>query len=137
MTPTQLAYRGYNLMMAAFLFFIGIGMGTDAIPEGDVPDKIDDLLLLAIGLIAVGWYLTWSRNRRSLVPVVLTVVALAAQVLGVVLEADDPASIGDNIGGMVMLVPLVVFATWQYVRTARIIGAEVPVPVGSMGSDEP
>ena len=122
MTPTQAAQRGYNLMAAAFLFFIGLGMGTNAIPEADFADKIDDLGLLIIGLIAVLWYLTVGRTRRSIVPVVLTVLALAAQVLGVVLEVSDKDAFGDNIGGMVILVPFLLFIVWQYTRQAKVIG---------------
>ena len=132
MTPTQVAHRGYNLMAAAFLFFIGIGLGTNAIPEADFADKIDDLGLLIIGLIAVLWYLTVGRTRRSIVPVVLTVLALAAQVLGVVLEVSDKDAFGDNIGGMVILVPFLLFMIWQYTRQARVIGAVMPAGPAEM-----
>lgn len=129
MTPTQVAQRGYNLMAAAFLFLIGIGMGTNAIPEADFLDKIDDLSLLTIGLIAVLWYLSMGRTSRSIVPVVLTALALAAQVLGVVLEVSDKDAFGDNIGGMVILVPFLLFMIWQYARQARVIGAVMPAGV--------
>jgi hypothetical protein len=116
MTPRQILNRGYNLMIVAVLFFIGLGLGTDAIPESDFADKIDDLGLLVVGLIAVVWYLTTGSSKRTVVPVVLTMLALAFQVLGVFLEIGDKASFGDNIGGMVMLVPFTLFALWQYVR---------------------
>ena len=125
MTPTQVAQRGYNLMAAAFLFFIGMGLGTNAIPEVGFADKIDDLSLLIVGLIAVLWYLTVGRTRRSIVPVVLTVLALAAQGLGVVLEVSDKDAFGDNIGGMVILVPFLLFIVWQYMRQARVIGVVI------------
>jgi hypothetical protein len=131
MTPTQVAHRGYNLMAAAFLFFIGLGMGSNAIPEANFPDKIDDLALLTIGLITVLWYLTIGRTRRSIAPVVLTALALAAQVLGVVLEVSDKDAFGDNIGGMVILVPFLLFMIWQYARQARVI--DVVIPAGPAG----
>lgn len=131
MTPTQIANRGYNLMATAFLFLIGLGMGTDAIPEADFADKLDDLSLLAIGLLAVIWYLSMGRTRRSIMPIVLTVLALAAQVLGVVLEAGDQSAFGDNIGGMVMLVPFLLFIIWQYVRQARFVGSMASAEVTS------
>lgn len=116
MTPTQILNRGYNLMIVAFLFFIGLSMGASAAPEGDFSDKIDDLGLLAIGLVAVAWYLTSGRAKRSAVPLALTMLALAVQALGVVIEAGDKTSVGDNIGGMVMLAPFTVFALWQFMR---------------------
>lgn len=116
MTIIQIQNRGYNLMMAAFLFFVGLGFGTDAIPEGELADKIDDLGLLVVGIIALVWYLSSNHYKRTPIPIVLTVLALAFQVVGVLLEHDDPASFGDNIGGMLMLVPLMIFALWQYLR---------------------
>src|ERR1700730_16971067 len=60
-TPTQLLNRGYNLMIIAFLFLIGLAMGTNAIPEGGFSDKIDDFGLFAVGVIAVVWYLACSN----------------------------------------------------------------------------
>jgi hypothetical protein len=116
MTPRQIVNRGYNLMIVAFLFFIGLSMGASAAPEGDFTDKIDDLGLLAIGLIAVAWYLASGRAQRSVIPLALTLLALAFQTLGVFLEVGDKTSFGDNIGGLVMLAPFTLFAFWQYVR---------------------
>lgn len=116
MTVIQIQNRGYNLMMAAFLFFVGLGFGTDAIPEGEFADKIDDLGLLVVGIIALVWYFASNRYKRTPIPIVLTVLALGFQVVGVVLEHDDPASFGDNIGGVLMLIPLTIFALWQYLR---------------------
>jgi uncharacterized membrane protein len=103
-------------MIVAFLFFIGLSMGASAAPEGDFTDKIDDLGLLAIGLIAVAWYLASGRAQRSVIPLALTLLALAFQTLGVFLEVGDKTSFGDNIGGLVMLAPFTLFAFWQYVR---------------------
>ena len=46
--------------------------------------------------------------------------------MGVVLEIGDDQSLGDNIGGMLMLVPLTLFAIWQYVRAPARLEASVP-----------
>ena len=122
MTSRQILHRGYNLMVVAFLFFIGLSMAMDAVPETEFADKIDDLGLLLVGLIAVAWYLTRGRNR-SVVPVALSVLALAVQTLGLFLEFGDKASFGDNIGGIVALAPFTIFVIWQYVRQPAIIDA--------------
>ncbi len=127
MTSQQILNRGYNLMTVAFLFFLGFGMGTDAIPEGELIDKVDDLGLLTIGLIAVVWYLTAGRSNHSIVPVALTALALAVQTLGFIFEIGDKASFGDNIGGMVMLVPFTVFAIWQYMRQPALVATSETV----------
>jgi len=52
-TATQIVNRGYNLMITAFLFIIGLAMGSNAIPEGEFTAKLDDLGLLGVGRIAV------------------------------------------------------------------------------------
>ena|SRR5579883_872395 len=136
MTPQQIWNRGYNLMIVAFLFFVGLSMGADAIPEGEFTDKIDDLGLLAVGIIAVVWYLTSGRSRRTIVPLVLSGLALAFQIVGVVLEVGDSASFGDNIGGMVILVPFLLFAIWQYARQPSML-AKIVTPVSPTPMREP
>jgi hypothetical protein len=117
MTIEEVRDRGYNLLVTTVLFLAGIGLGSSAIPEGDAIDKVDDVGLLVVGLVAAGWYLFGGmRLRRTPVPLVLAVLALAVQVLGAFLEFGDEASFGDNIGGMLMLVPLTGIAVWQYLR---------------------
>lgn len=135
MAPRQVLNRGYNLMIVAFLFFIGLSMAMDAVPEAEFVDKIDDLGLLLVGLIAVGWYLAGGWKRRSVVPVVLTVLALAFQILGLFLEFGDAASFGDNIGGIIALAPFTIFAIWQFARQPAVIEAApastTPAPTAS------
>lgn len=131
-SPAQILNRGYNLMITAFLFLIGLAMGSNALPEGGVSDKVDDFGLFAVGLIAVVWYLSGSnRFTRSRIPIALALVAVAVQVLGVVLEAGDDKALGDNIGGMLMLVPLTLFAIWQYVRVPEWAKPSMPGPQSS------
>jgi hypothetical protein len=38
-------------------------------------------------------------------------------------SGTDRAASGDNIGGMTLFVPLLVFAIVQYLRTRRLLGA--------------
>jgi hypothetical protein len=129
MTSEQVRNRGYNLLVTTVLFTAGLGLGSSAIPEGDLADKVDDLGLLVIGLVAAGWYLFGgARLRRTPVPLVLTVLALVAQLAGVFLEAGDKESFGDNIGGMLMLVPFTGIALWQYLRPIGLSERPSPAP---------
>jgi hypothetical protein len=120
-TTTDAVNRGYNLMVTAVLFFAGAAFGTVAFNEADLIDKIDDFGLLIVGAVAVVWYL-WSGNavRRSVLPLVLGIVALVVQLSAIVFERDDPTAFGDNVGGIILFTPFVIFAIYQYMRSGRL-----------------
>jgi len=121
MTTPEAINRGYNLMVTAVLFFAGLAFGTVAIAEADAIDKVDDIGLLVVGAIAVIWYLSRDhRTRHSQVPVLLAIVALIAQLSAIVFERDDPTAFGDNIGGIILFVPFVIFAIYQYRRVGSL-----------------
>lgn len=119
MTLTDSVNRGYNLMICALLGLPGLALGTVLIAEPELNDKIDDTGLLVTGIIAVIWYLV-GRNRfsRSVVPVVLVCVALTAQIVGVLIERDDKEAFGDNIGGSLLYVGLLLLSIVQYRKNA-------------------
>jgi hypothetical protein len=106
--------RGYNLMITAFLALGGIAFGTVITQESDLPDKVDDAGFLLLGIGAVIWYLASKRTQRTIVPVILAAAAVVVQIVGVVLENGDDKAFGDNIGGMFLFIPLLVFAALQY-----------------------
>jgi len=127
MTLTQTVNRGYNLMICAFLTLAGLAFGSVIANEADLPDKIDDGGLLLAGILGLAWYLMGNnRYSRSMVPVVLVVLALAAQVAGVFIEVGDKEAFGDNIGGMIIYVPLLVLALFQYRKNAAFQGDTTP-----------
>ena len=115
MTLQNAINRGYNLLASTVLALAGLAFGTVAFEEGGLLDKVDDIGFLVIGAVAVIWYL-FGRNRfkRSVVPIVLSAIAIIVQVVGLVLEKDDPASFGDNIGGMWLFVPLFFILVVQF-----------------------
>jgi hypothetical protein len=114
--------RGYNLMAVALLFLGGLAFGTLVFGEAEFADKIDDGGLLAVGVIAVVWYLVGAnRFRLTRWPLALAVAAVVLQVIGVVVERSDSAELGDNIGGMILYVPLLIFLYLQYSRTRDIL----------------
>jgi hypothetical protein len=59
-----------------------------------------------------------SRNRftRSLVPVGFAIAAVAVQIVGLLIEPDDPKAFGDNIGGMLFFVPAMILLVVPYWR---------------------
>ncbi len=114
------ANRAFNLTVTAVLFFAGVAFAGVAFGEKEPLDQIDDSGLLLIGLIAAGWYL-WHRHRylRSAVPLALTVIATAFQLLAIPIEHDDTAAFGDNIGGSILYVSFLLFVVYQYLRPPR------------------
>ena len=132
MTLQNAINRGYNLLACTVLALAGLAFGTVVLEEADLLDKVDDIGFLVIGAVAVIWYLV-GRNRfkRSVVPIVLTGTAIIIQIVGLVLEKDDPASFGDNIGGIWLFVPLFVFLIVQFYINRRLLVASAEVTPAS------
>lgn len=127
MTVDQALNRGYNLMLTAFLLLTGLAFASGGIRENDLTDKLDDLGLLALGIILLVWYLMReNRLQRSLVPVVMVVLALFVQIYGLLNEISDKEAVGNDIGGMFIYVPLVLFAFYQYLRRPRMEATRPP-----------
>jgi hypothetical protein len=122
MTLRESINHGYNLMVTAVLLFGGLAFGTLVFnpAENDWFDRLDDIALPLIGIACLVWFLSGrNRFRRSIVPLVLVGLALVLQLVAVPLERDDMAAFGDNIGGLVLLLPFFVFALVYYLRVIR------------------
>jgi uncharacterized membrane protein (UPF0136 family) len=132
MTLQNAINRGYNLLACTVLALAGLAFGTIVFEEADLLDKVDDIGFLVIGAVAVTWYLV-GRNRfkRSVVPIVLSGLAIIVQVVGLVLEKDNAASFGDNIGGMWLFVPLFVVLVVQFYLNRRHLVASTEVAPAS------
>jgi hypothetical protein len=114
--------RSYNLMAISILGLAGIAFGSVLFAEDGAADSIDDAGLLLVGIAAVIWYLSGkNRFRLSLTPIWLTTAALLFQITGIILEAGDTADRGDNLGGLVLYVPLLIFLGVQFRKTRRTI----------------
>ncbi len=99
----------------------GFAFGSVLIPEKDLTDKIDDASFLAIGIVALVWYLAGTnRFKLSRLPNLLSGLAVIMQIVGVVLEHHDKEAFGDNIGGMILFVPLFILLWVQFGRTRSV-----------------
>ena len=131
MTTQDAINRGYNLLACTALPIVGLSFSPVASLEGDLSDKLDDIGLALVGALALIWYLV-GRNRfkRSVVPLALASLAVAVQVLGMVLEFGDRASFGDNIGGIVVTGSFFVVLLVQFFVNRRhlaVAAEDVPV----------
>lgn len=132
MTLQNAINRGYNLLACTTLALAGLAFGNVVFEEAALLDKVNDIGFLVIGAVAVIWYLV-GRNRfkRSLVPIILSGIVVIVQIVGLVLEKDDPASFGDNIGGMWLVVPLFVVLVVQFYVNRRHLAASAEVAPAS------
>jgi uncharacterized membrane protein len=128
MTLQNAINRGYNLLACTALALAGLAFGTIVFEEADLLDKVDDIGFLVIGAVAVIWYLV-GRNRfkRSVMPIILSGITIIVQIVGLVLEKDNAASFGDNIGGMWLFVPLFVVLVVQFYVNRRLLTASAEV----------
>ena len=121
MTVEQALNRGYNLMLKTFILLTGLAFASGGIRENDLTDKLDDLGLLALGIILLVWYLLGeNRYRRSIFPVVFILLTVPPQIWGLINEINDKEAVGNDIGGMFIYIPLALFTLYQYLRPPKV-----------------
>jgi hypothetical protein len=119
MTVADAVNRGFNLMASAILALAGAAFSELIFSEPDAIDKVDNSVLLLVGIIAVVWYLWGGQQwKRTPIPLVFSGVALLGQFLGIGIEIGDSAAVGDDFGGLViyLLTMILLVALYQYNR---------------------
>lgn len=120
MTVDEANNRGWNFAVAAFLSALAIGMLTAIPTEDEFAHKLDEIVIPIVVAAFVAWYLM-GRNKfsRSLVPLGVVAVVLVLKAIALfVLEFNDMADRGDDIGICVVLVAFIVITAWTYFRPA-------------------
>ena len=122
MSVFQVAQRGFNLLATMTLALGGVTFGSVFFQEPDPSDKIDDGGFLMIAVVATVWY-SWRGNGygKSMVPIGIAAAAVLVQILGLVIERDDPKAFGDNIGGALYFGATLVILLIQWRRTALLV----------------
>jgi hypothetical protein len=121
-TIDAVANRGLNLLATSLLVLGGLTFGAVFFQETDPSDKLDDGGFLFIAMLALVWYLlSGNRFARSMVPVLIAGVAVVVQVLGLVLERDDPKAFGDNVGGALYFGVTLILVVVQFRRTRNLV----------------
>ncbi len=116
--------RSLNLLVVTVLGITALSFGSDLLVETEPLDKVDNTLLVVLGVAGVAWYFI-RRNwaQRSPIPVALAAFAVIAQIVGFVIEIGDPTALGDDIPGMTVFVPLLVIAAVLYSINGRYLAA--------------
>lgn len=122
MQVSEAINRGYNFFVVATLGILGGSLISELTQEPEPLFKLDELLIIAIGAVAVIWYLV-GRNRtaRSWIPLLLAILAFASKIFGLIVEFGDKIEVGDDIGMVQMLLLLVIVAAVAYVLAGRQI----------------
>jgi hypothetical protein len=125
MTVDEAYQRGNNLVATAVVALSGIAFLPEFFLEDEAPYKLDEFLLLLLGIIGLAWYLR-GRNKvtRSLVPVVLVVVAFVVKVIGLIIEFKDKEDAADDYGALILFALASILAVWLYTRKTNNISKE-------------
>ena len=118
MKVNQAVARGYNFFVVAVLGIVAGTLVGEVPAEGLWIFRLDELLTITIGIVAVVWYLMGQhRYQRSLVPLALAGAAFAAKVVGLIIEFKDVVEVGDDYNMVQVLFFLVIVAGVAYYRT--------------------
>lgn len=117
MSINEAVARGYNFFVVAVLGIVAGSLVGEVSQEGEWGFRLDELLMIAVGIVAIVWYLVGQhRYQRSLVPLALAVAAFLAKVVGLIIELKDVLEVGDDYTMVQVLLFLVIVAGVAYYR---------------------
>ena len=120
MNIAQSVNRSVNLVGVAVVALAGFAFAPEAIIEPDAIDKVDDTLILLIGIGAIVWYLrNGNRLVRSIVPILLMAVGLLLKIFAVIVEFADPEDVGDDFGGLILFVLATGLVIYLYLNVQK------------------
>lgn len=131
MTVREAVNRGTNFFGVAVLA-IDASLGLfEIFNENEWIDRLDDLVITALAIIGIVWYLAGrNRYRSSPWPLVLLGASWILKMVTVfVTEHDDANAVGPDYGLIVTLLLATIVFGWQYFRTRRELGAGEPAGV--------
>jgi len=103
-----------NYFCASFISILGLSLAGEIFQEDDGPDKVDDMLLLIIGIGAIWWYKKKGYKAESVKgSLVFLFLALATKIGAIVVEHADAEAVGDDIGVAIGIVLAIIFVFWQ------------------------
>jgi hypothetical protein len=107
-------YSKINFLVATFVSILGFTLVYEVISEDDPADKIDDALMVVLGIVAIWWYKKSGYKGSSAKPAILiSGVSVLIKIMAVIIEHADKEAVGDDIGILLALILLFVFITWQ------------------------
>lgn len=122
MTIKEAINRGNNLLGVAIVALSGFAFFPDTFVESEFSGKLDELLMLLVGIIAIIWYkLGNNRFSRSVTPIVIVIASLVIKLIGIYLERGEVEDLGDEFGGAVLLTLATITLIWLHVRSKKLM----------------
>lgn len=120
---TQEAYiRGNNLVAASIVALAGFAFAPEIFLEDEIPFKIDDILLLLLGIGAIVWYKMGNhRYTRSIVPIFFVFASLLVKFGGILVEIKEKDDVGDDFGGLILFILSAALVTWLYMQSKKVL----------------
>jgi hypothetical protein len=126
MKLTEAINRGFNLLGVSIVGLSGLAFMPEIFLEKDWDDKADDILILLLAIVSIVWYLTGqNKYKRSIAPVILTILSLLTKIGALIIEFKDKDAAGDDFGALVLFVLATGLVIYQYTKTKKLLaGAE-------------
>lgn len=120
MTVREAVNRGLNFFATAVLAILASDTVYEAVSEDEWTDKVDDVVLAAIVIGAIVWYLR-GRNRytRSFVPLIFMIFGGIIEIAGLLVERDDTQAVGPDIGVVLYMALAILVVAWQLWNTRK------------------
>ena len=125
MTIQESINRSVNLLGTSINALAAFAFAPEMFVEQDPPDKIDDVLVFLIGLVAMWWYWKGGNSyKRSIAPVVFILLATVVKIAGLLIELDDPEAMGDDAGGVILFILASGLVIYQYLKAKKLLLAQ-------------
>lgn len=106
--------RRINFFTASFIGILGFSQIGEIFHENDFEDKLDDILILLLGIVTIWWYKkTGYKSGKSVTSVIILVISVLIKIMGIYIERGDKEALGDDIGIISGLVIALIFIVWQ------------------------
>jgi|SRR5579884_2567106 len=103
-----------NYLVTTVTSILGFTLIYEVITEDDVMDKLDDFLMLVLGIVAIWWYKkTGHKGTGSGTAVIISGLAVLFKIMAIMVEHADAEAVGDDIGILISVLLLFIFVTWQ------------------------
>lgn len=112
--------RRLNFFTASFIGVLGLSLSAELFMENDFPDKIDDALMLILGLSAIYWYKkTGYKVSKATGSIIILIIAILIKVLAIYIEHADSEAVGDDFGIISALIIAFIFVVWRTLRKSK------------------